>query len=75
VQQGFRINDCRAGGVSVMRLARRLRWTVWFHAVCLYRDSAAIHLDGCQLHRKRFGSARITTRSGDSPKRFCSSSQ
>ena len=74
MQRGFGINDCRAGGVSVMRLARCLRRTVRFHAVCLYRDSAAIHLNGCQLHRKRFGSARITTRSGNFPKRFCSSS-
>ena len=45
LQQRFRINHRRAGGMSIMRLARCLRWAVRCHAVRLHRDPASIHFN------------------------------
>ena len=43
LEQGLRIDDCRAGGMSIMRLARGLRWTVRCDGARLQCDLASVH--------------------------------
>ena len=75
VQPGLRINHCCARGMSILRLARCLRWAVRLDAVRLDRNSAAIHVNRCQLHRKWPRLAGITTRRANFPKCLCSGFQ
>ena len=43
LQQGLRINYRGASGVSIMRLARRLRRTVRSDGARLHRDPVSVH--------------------------------